>query len=456
MKNPTIPSPNSPGGESRRSFLRKASVGAAVVASTRLFRTPVYGQNQAPSANVAGANNKLVVGLIGIGHGIGKAHMASIKKNGPANNVQIGAVCELWSQRREFARTTCELDNKDAYEDHHKLLARKDIDAVVIATHDVWHAPISIDAMNAGKHVYCEKPMTRYLDEAWAIHDSVKKSGKIFQVGSQGCSDMKYHKAAEIVKSGKIGRLVWGQGAYCRNNPKGEWNYDIELQNASEIDWKRWLGQSGDRPFNPDHYHRWRKYLPYCAGLLGDLFPHRLHPLMLMTGNPEFPHRVVCTGTKKISTDRDVNDTTQMIAEFPSGYSIFIVSTTVSELAFADIVRGSKASLITTVASNSLDLKPDKAYSEEIDVQVFDKLLPGENISTHEKNWFDCIRANKAPNANIDLAIKVQTTISMAEISERYGIMAYWDDKKRRVTDSSGKEYRISYGTPATPSLAKI
>ena len=440
-------------GESRRSFLKKSSVAAAAVASAPLLKTPVYGQNQAPSANVAGANNKLVVGLIGIGHGIGKAHMKSIHDNGPANNVQIGAVCELWSQRRESAQKFCGLPDKDAYTDHKRLLERKDIDAVVIATHDVWHAPISIDSLNAGKHVYCEKPMTRYLDEAIQVHDTVKKTGKVFQVGSQGCSAQTYHKAAELIKAGKIGELVWGQGTYCRNNPKGEWNYDIELQNASEIDWKHWLGQSGDRAFNPDHYHRWRKYLPYCAGLLGDLFPHRLHPLLLMTGNPEFPRRVVCTGTKKISTDRDVPDTTHMLAEFPSGYTLFIVSTTVNSQGLDDVIRGNKAVLKTTVGANKVELTPERPYADEIDQQTFDQLNPGESISVHEKNWFDCIRGGKVPNANIDLAIRVQTIISMAEISERYGIAAFWDAKKRRVTDSNGKEYRISYDTSTKPYL---
>ncbi|MBI3881023.1 MAG: Gfo/Idh/MocA family oxidoreductase [Verrucomicrobia bacterium] len=443
-------------GDSRRSFLKKTTTTAAAVTGAGLLRQSIYGQSQAPSFNVKGANDKIVVGLVGIGHGIGKAHRDSIKKNAAANNVQIGAVCELWSKRREESAKICELGEKDSYVDHRKMLEQKDIDCVVVATHDVWHAPVSIDVMNSGKHVYCEKPMTRYLDEALAVYDTAKKTKAVFQVGSQGCSAQTYHKAAELIKAGKIGTPVWGQGSYCRNNPAGEWNYDIELQNAGEIDWKHWLGKSGDRAFSPDHYHRWRKYLPYCAGLLGDLFPHRLHPLLLMTGNPEFPRRVVCTGTKKISTDRDVNDTTQMICEFPSGYTIFIVSTTVNSLGLDDVVRGNKAIVRTTVGANKVELVPERPYSEEIDQQLFDGLSPGEAIGHHEKNWFDCIRSGKTPNAGIDLAIRVQTIISMAEISERHGIAAYWDDKRRRVTDSSGKEFRIGYDTPTTPSLAKV
>jgi predicted dehydrogenase len=436
------------GGDNRRSFLKKASTAAAAVAAVNPFKTPVYGQNQAPApGRVIGANDRIVVGLIGIGRGIGQTHMKHIHSRAGENNTVIGAVCDVWTQRRDSAAQHCGLASKDAYTQHEKLLERKDIDAVVVATHDVWHAPISIDAMNAGKHAYCEKPMTRYLDEAWKVYDTVKKTGKIFQVGSQGCSDAKYHKAAELVKAGKIGQLVWGQGAYSRNNPKGEWNYPIEIQNESEIDWKRWLGQAKKTAFNPDHYHRWRKYLPYCAGLLGDLFPHRLHPLLLMTGNPEFPRRVVCTGTKKISTDRDVTDTTHMLAEFPSGYTIFVVSTTVNGFGLDDIVRGHKAILRTTVGANSIELVPERPYADEIDPQKFDNLQPGERVEVHEKNWFDCIRSGKQPNANIDLAIKVQTAISMAEISERMGVTTFFDEKTRKVTDAQGKPLKLTYGS---------
>jgi predicted dehydrogenase len=436
------------GGDHRRGFLKKAGTAAAAVAVTNPFKTPVYGQSQAPSpGRVIGANDRIVVGLIGIGRGIGQTHMKHIHSRAGENNTVIGAVCDLWTQRRDSAAAHCGLASKDAYTEHDKLLARKDIDAVVVATHDVWHAPISMDAMNAGKHVYCEKPMTRYLDEAWKVYDVTKKTGKIFQVGSQGCSDAKYHKAAELVKAGKIGQLVWGQGAYSRNNPAGEWNYPIELKEEKEIDWNRWLGQAKKTGFSPDHFHRWRKYLPYCAGLLGDLFPHRLHPLMLMTGNPEFPRRVVCTGTKKISTDRDVTDTTHMLAEFPNGYTLFVVSTTANGAGIEDVVRGNKAVLKTTVGANSIELTPERPYADEIDPQKFDNLQPGERVEVHEKNWFDCIRSGKQPNGNIDLAIKVQTTIAMAEISERLGIAAFFDEKTRKVTDGAGKEHKLTYGS---------
>ena len=105
------------------------------------------------------------------------------------------------------------------------MLERKDIDAVLIATHDIWHDQISVDALKAGKHVYCEKPMSRYLGEAFDVYDTTLQNPKlVYQIGSQGCSAQGWHQCADWVKAGKIGTLVWSQGFYCRNSIKGEWN----------------------------------------------------------------------------------------------------------------------------------------------------------------------------------------------------------------------------------------
>src|SRR5438067_3052076 len=221
------------GGESRRDFIKKTATAAAAVAATGIFKTPVYGQNSAPSTGrVIGANDRIVVGYIGVG-GQGMAHVRSMKTHAGENNIAQAAVSDVWQKRLQEAKACIENENSsvkvETYEDYNKLLERKDIDAVCISTMDHWHTRCSIDAMNAGKHVYVEKPMTRYLGEAFEIYDTVKKTGKTLQVGSQGCSDLKWKKAAELVQSGKLGKLVMCQGSYMRNSPAGEWNqYKIE------------------------------------------------------------------------------------------------------------------------------------------------------------------------------------------------------------------------------------
>jgi predicted dehydrogenase len=450
---------SNPGSLPRRDFIKKAAAAAAVVAATPLLRTPVYGQNQAPSANVAGANNRIAVAVMGVGFGIGQNHLIGIHDKANENNTVVVAACDVFNKRRNFAKDKAGLKDSDLFVDYRKMLERKDLDAVLIATHDPIHAQASIDAMEAGKHVYCEKPMTRYLGEAFKVYDTVKKTGKIYQVGSQGCSAAGWHKCADLVKSGKLGALVWGQGYYCRNSVGGEWNYMIENETKAEnIDWEKWLGPVKRREaFSAEHFHRWRKYFPYCGGLLGDLVPHRLHPLMLASGNPEFPKRVSCIGTRNVHSDlanpgtpeREVPEHIQLLAEFPSGYMITITCSSVNAKSPGFSIYTHKATLNIGSSGERIEMVPEKEFADDIDPETFTGLQP-EDIRVHEKNWFECIRSGKQPNANIELAIRVQTVISLAEMADRLKTICLFDDKARKITDGSGKEIAaITYGTLA-------
>jgi predicted dehydrogenase len=444
-----------PGGVPRREFIRKTASAAAVLAAAPLLRTPVYGQNQAPSANVAGANDRIAVAVVGVGFGIGQNHLVGIHEKSNENNTVVAAACDVFNKRRTFAQEKANLKSSDVYDDHRKMLERKDIDAVLIATHDVWHAPISIDALEAGKHVYCEKPMTRYLADAFKVHETVKRTGKIFQLGSQGCSAGGWHKCAELIKSGKLGKLVWSQGYYCRNSVTGEWNYPIESESTeANIDWPRWLGQVKPRPFSAEDFHRWRKYYRYCAGPLGDLVPHRLLPLMLATGNPQFPVRVNAVGTKNIHSDleapnpeRETPEHFQFIAEFPDGALITIVVSTVNARSPGFVLYTHKASLEVGTSGESIHLLPERDFADDIDPQNFNGLQM-EDIRVHEKNWFDSIRANKQPNADVELAVRAQTVISLAEMSDRLKLTMLYDEKSGKITDGYGKEVApITFGT---------
>ena len=454
MENNVIPSASP---LPRRDFLKKTATVAAAVAATPLFRTPVYGQNQAPSANVAGANNRIAVAVIGVGFGIGQNHLVGIHEKANENNTVVAAASDVFNKRRDFAKAKANLKDADVCDDYRRLLERKDIDAVLIATHDPWHAQASIDSLEAGKHVYCEKPLTRYLGEAFQVYDKVKSTGKVFQIGSQGCSAGGYQKCAELIKAGKIGTLVWAQAWYSRNSLNGEWNYLVENEtSAANIDWERWLGPVKTRdPFNAQQYHRWRKYYRYCAGPLGDLAPHRLHPLMLATGNPEFPVRVVSIGTKNVNVDKNVPGTdmrevpehAQLLAEFPSGYVLMITCCTVNGSTPGLSLFGHKANLNVDATAGKVDLVPQREFGDEIDPENFANLQP-EEIRVHEKNWFDCIRSGKKPNADIELAIRVQTVISLAEISDRLKVSCLFDEKTRKIITDSGTEVKaITYGT---------
>ena len=452
MQNPS----NSNGPATRREFLKKTAIASAAVAAAPLLRPTVYGQ--APSANVTGANSRIAVGYIGVGAQGLNAHVRVMQANATVNNIAQVAACDVWQKRVDKAKEVIGGDCK-GYNDYRQLLEQKDIDAVVIATHDPIHAPATIAALEAGKHVYCEKPLTRYLGEAFAVRDAVKKSGKVLQVGSQGCSAAGWHKAAELIKAGRIGIPVWAQGYYCRNNPKGEWNSPIDADfKADDVNWDAWLGSVKKRvPLMPEHYFRWRKFYPYCPGLIGDLVPHRLFPLVLATSNPEFPKRVVCVGTKNIHTDknrddgaleRDVPEHIQIIAEFPSGLSMVIVASTVAAKSPGFVIYGHQASLEIGTSGERVALTPEKPFADEVDPEDFSGLQPVENFEPHHKNWFDCIRDGKTPNANIELATRVQTVLSLAEMSDRLGQACHFDEKTRKITTGDGKELpALTYGT---------
>lgn len=400
----------------------------------------IYGQNQAPSANVTGANNRLVVGYIGTGKQ-GQYHIKSQQKFAADNNIVQAAVCDVYNRNLETARNILKLPETGAYRDHRKLLEKKDIDAVVISTVDNWHGPCSVDALEAGKHVFCEKPMTRYLQEAFDVYDAVKKTGKTYVIGSQGCIDPKWHKAAEWIRAGKIGPLVWGQGSYCRNNPKNsEWTFPVDPEaNEQNLDWYRWLGRAQKIPFNPEHFFSWHKYYAYNSGIIGNLLPHRFQPMMLATGNPEFPRRVVATGTKKVSTDREITDTTHLLVEFPSGLTLVVAGSTVNEQGLPDMLRGRKGTLRFASSQNKVEFQPEAIFSEELDAETFSDPQPAERIEILEKHFFDCVRTGKQPAANVELAVRAMTVLALAEMSERLGLALFFDEKTRKITTGDGR-----------------
>lgn len=437
--------------ETRRSFIKKTATIAAAASATNVLRPTVYGQ--APSANVIGANSRIIVGSIGTGKQ-GSAHLKIFKKEASESNIKVDAVCDLYQKHLNAAKTFMELDDSKAFTDHRKLLERKDIDAVLIATVDNWHGPCTLDALDAGKHVYCEKPMTRYAAECWDVYDKVKSTKKIYQCGSQYTADPMVHKVAEWVRAGKIGPLVWAQGSYCRNNPKNsEWTFPIDDDaNEKNLDWNRWQGQAAKVPWDPNRYFSWHKYFTYNSGILGNLLSHRFYPLMLATGNPEFPRRIVCTGTRKVSTDREIPDTTHVLAEFPSGLTFVIAGSTVNEQGLPDTIRGRKGTVYLAASKNQASLHYEQIFSEENDAEEFNDPKPFGKMENLHTNFYDCIRNSGTPFCNVDLAVRANTVLCLAEMSERLGMALFFDEKTRAIKTGDGRMLPpLTYDTVVPP-----
>lgn len=428
-------------GLSRREFIKTAGIATAGVVVGSLITDKALAAVTAPaSPKVIGANDRINYAVIGVG-GMGGAHLNLLTHIATDVNIKVVGVCDVFEKRRLKAKANYRLPYSWTYSDYRKLLENKDIDVVVIATPDHWHAQIAIDAMEAGKHVYVEKPMTRYLDEAFKMQEVAKRTGRTVQVGAQGCSGAKWHQAADIIKSGKIGKIIWAQSSYCRNNPRGEWNYGIDPEaNEKTVDWKTWLGCAPKRSWSPERYFRWRKYWDYGTGIIGDLWPHRLYPLMVAMGIEEFPSRVACVGKNICDTDkgfgerRDVADATLLQVEFPSGAMIVLAGSTVNALGLDDVIRGQEANLLLggnkiQIAKESAFLKEEEAGTEDVPV-----VGPDGVHGDHHRNLINALRTNTAPSCPIELGVRAQAIVSMAEKSYRESKMMKFDPTMNTMT----------------------
>jgi predicted dehydrogenase len=295
--------------------------------------------------------------------------------------------------------------------------------------------------------------------EGLRVYDTVKKTGKIFQIGSQYCADAKFHEAAKWIREGKLGPLVWAQASYCRNNRNNdEWDFPVDDgANENTLDWVRWQGRAKKYPWNPTGPHRFSSW-HYNSGLLGNLLSHRFIPFMIASATPEFPRRVVCTGTRKVSENREITDTTHVLAEMPSGLTYCVVGSTVNEQGLPDIIRGRKATLYFAASQNKVELRPERIFSEEIDPQDFNDPAPVGSFDALQADFFNCIRTGNTPLGNIELAVRANTILCLAEMSERMSTTLLFDEKTRKITNGEGKTLApLDYdtGPPApTPILS--
>lgn len=299
----------------RRLFLRNLGLaGAAAVLTPSVFaKTPetinFLERKTLPSNNL----KTLKIALIGAG-GMGVADTNTALQH---QNIELVAVCDLYDGRLADAKNTwgSDLMITKNYKD---ILKRADIDAVIIGTPDFWHKKISIDALNAGKHVYCEKPMVHSVDEGHEIIDAWKKSGKVYIVGSQGMSSLGNEKAKELLAAGAIGELNYAEGFWARNSPVGAWQYPIPKDASTKtVDLKNYISISKDLPFDPLRFFRWRNYLDYGTGMAGDLFVHLFSSLHFITDSLG-PNKIAAMGGLRYWKDgREVPDVLLGMFDYP-------------------------------------------------------------------------------------------------------------------------------------------
>jgi predicted dehydrogenase len=292
---------------SRRGFIKKlATTAAAVTTGSSLIAADKAGSFYylKQKYNNFGPNDQVNIALIGAG-GMGTSDINTALQ---IPGVKLVAVCDLYDGRLKEAKTKW---GADIFTTKHykEILIRNDIDAVVIATPDHWHQQISIDAMHAGKHVYCEKPMVHSVMEGPAVIKAQKETGKVFQVGSQGVSSLGNEKAKELLKSGAIGELNYAEGFWARRGAVEVWQYPIpEDASTQTVDWDTYISNAPKRPFDSKRFFRWRNYTDYGTGMAGDLFVHLFSSLHFITGSMG-PNKIYASGGLRYWNDgREVPD----------------------------------------------------------------------------------------------------------------------------------------------------
>jgi predicted dehydrogenase len=437
----------------RREFLKGASgVTAALTAGSAFAARP----GKMAAGRVIGANDRIQIGVIGCG-GRGRGVAGDFDRVGKAgNSCVIVAACDVYQKRVTMTKQRFQCDG---YLDYREVLNRSDVDGVLIATPDHWHARIALEAMDRGKDVYLEKPMCHTIDEARQLVATVKETRRVLQVGSQTTSADQWHKAKKAIADGMIGDMIMSQGSYHRNSVEGEWNWPIEPNAGPDgkgddyIDWKMWLGPAPKRPWDADRFFRFRKYWDYSGGIATDLFYHVAAPMNICWGEPQFPYKVMAGGGKYVfKNDREVPDTFHLIGEYAKGHSVVLSSSMANSQHVPGLIRGHSGTLIMvehgrfegyaphiTVKPELARRRGDQAARPLIDGYQFGAddikipVEPTDTMAAHVGNFLTCMRTREKPTLDVETGARAQVLISMAVQSYREGRVLYFDEEKWKV-----------------------
>jgi predicted dehydrogenase len=439
----------------RRDFLKQTAVtGAAAALSTR--QAAAQTRPPAPSDRIA-------LGLIGSGARGQELLRAALKVPG----VEIVALCDAYTGRAERARARTE-GRAEILPDYPAVLGRSDVDAVIVATPDHLHTPVTLAALDAGKDVYVEKPMTYTIEEGTRIVDAARRTRRIVQVGSQGMSSALNAKARELVQSGRLGKVTMIRASYNRNTAGGAWIYPIPPDAGPQtVNWEQFLGPAPKRPFSLERFFRWRCYWDYSGGIPGDLFVHLLTTIHFVM-NAVAPANVIASGELyRWKESREVPDTVNAVLVYPEGFTANLSSTfnnqSASDSGFE--ILGTEASLSFRGGRLSLtreNVREDngwilaswpealeKAYYADPKVQARETpdTWPqemrqeserwaewGESTDlVHMRNFIDAVRSRRPPAQDAEAGHHAASGAHMVNLSIRQKKPIEWDFAKNNI-----------------------
>lgn len=463
--------------------------------------------NPIPKIKPVAKGEKLRVGVIGVG-GRGRyllkaagfvnpGQLDKLREEGLGNprdtryvdfmeqedlNIEITALCDVYDNRAEWALDSCANLNREGkgaklgkrpkrYQNYKDLLQSGEVDAVIIATPDHWHAPMAMEAARNGVHVYVEKPMTWTVPETYELRKLVKENNIVFQLGHQGRQTESYIKAKEAIEKDVLGDITLVEVCTNRNSPNGAWVYPIDDDaGPHNIDWKQFLGPAPDHEFSLERFFRWRCWWDYSTGLNGDLLTHEYDAINQIM-DVGIPDTAVCSGGIYFFRDgRTVPDVQHTVYEFKDKNLSMLYSATLASNHYrGKTIMGHDASM---ELGQNLVIKADAEstkYKEKIEAGVIKPdvpiytYIPGlhnvDGMATateqyfasrgllytyrdgkrhdashiHIREWIDAIRNNTQPSCNIDEGFEEAITAHMSTISLRKGRRVYWDRDNEKI-----------------------
>jgi predicted dehydrogenase len=442
----------------RREFLKIS--GAALATTAVSWNATSY-------ASIVGANDRVKVGVIGCGDRMKGALIPAFQQHAKEMNFEFVAVSDIWNRRREEGAAyigKVSGNSIAAVRNNDELYARKDIDAVLIATADFQHARHGAEAVNAGRDAYVEKPTAHTMEDARLFRAAVKKSGKIVQVGTQRRSTPSYQKAAEYIKSGKFGDIVMVEMTWNVNQP-GRWRRPdvVPLLKEEDTDWKRYLMNRPHEPFDARKYLEFRLFWPYSSGIPDQWLVHQIDTVHWFSGLPH-PRSVVANGGIYLWKDGRKNWDT-MTAVFDYGplddlskgfqvqYSSRFTNSAggVKELYYSNggMIDMDKQTVTPTgglQAKSAAEMKmepnllPSFSLGEAQEVSTAADTKGDPQTSANMRNWMDCVRSRQTPNASIEAGYSHSIALCMNVAAIQTGQKVTFDDKTQQVM-VGGKVY---------------
>ncbi|KAA1260254.1 Inositol 2-dehydrogenase [Rubripirellula obstinata] len=427
----------------RRTFLSHTT---KVAATTAAFGLPAK-----HAQAFGGSNEHMRIGFIGPGgRGFG-AHVKSLcKLHASGRKVELVGVAEVYKTQRDKVADHIKDKTGTApgrYVDYNEMIEKENLDAVCIGTPDHWHHKQTIDSLAAGLNVYCEKPMTKTVEEAFSVERSWNKSGKVMQVGVQSTSLPVWDEVRALLQAGKLGKVMGYQTEFFRNSDMGQWRYYQLSQDMkpSTIDWARWLGSNEgltpDVPFDREIYAQWRRFWPYGSGMFTDLFVHRTTSMLKATGL-RLPGRVVGAGGIFLEYDgRDVPDVATVVADFDEGVQGLVTATMCNEKSrINQLIRGHFGTFTFGNGEefDGFDFMPERGpvtHVRQKAERIKTKKVEDTTLA-HFANWLDACEANEPMMCNNppDLGAAAMAVVNLGAQSYRKGKVFFLDGEKRQIS----------------------